>query len=100
MTQNMNLMFGLANIQGLGGADVPVGRAPSRRKGETPSAQNDTRNEDVKMAGTMDDLSGEMTIEDYRQVYELWTEIKGLASTVGRLRREWDISAAVPPPAW
>ena len=29
------------------------------------------------MAGTMDVIIREMTIEDYGQVYELWTEIKG-----------------------
>ena len=29
------------------------------------------------MAGTMDILIREMTIEDYEQVYELWTDIKG-----------------------
>lgn len=29
------------------------------------------------MAGTMDILIREMTIADYDQVYDLWTEIKG-----------------------
>ena len=29
------------------------------------------------MAGTMDILIREMTMEDYKQVYALWTEIKG-----------------------
>ena len=29
------------------------------------------------MSGTMDILIREMTMEDYGQVYDLWTEIKG-----------------------
>lgn len=33
--------------------------------------------QDRQMAGTMDIIIREMTIEDYPQVYELWTEIQG-----------------------
>ena len=35
------------------------------------------------MAGTMDILVREMTMEDYDQVYKLWTKISGFLSEVG-----------------
>ena len=34
------------------------------------------------MAGTMDILVREMTMEDYDQVYKLWTKISGFRITV------------------
>ena len=41
------------------------------------AAQHTQRKEIQDMAGTMDILIREMAIEDYDQVYKLWTDIKG-----------------------
>ena len=54
------------------------------------------------MAGTMDILIRTMELEDYEQVYKLWTEIKGFGIRSIDDSREGveRFLSATPPPAW